>query len=104
MPRNFSTTVLVTEEEIIGMLNQISQEQGEKLRLASSDFFARFGLQHLIRAGQFFQALDRGEEILHLCHRLNEDLYMKMHKGLLFYFMGIAAYRIHAYSSAIYYQ
>lgn len=26
-----------------------------------------------------------------------------MHKGLIFYFMGVAAYRIHAYASAIYY-
>jgi hypothetical protein len=103
MSRNFATTVLVTEEEITGMLSQISQEQGDNLRIASSNFFARFGLQHLIRAEQFFQALDRGEEILHLCHRLNQDLYAKMHKGLMFYFMGVAAYRIHAYASAIYY-
>ena len=75
MPRNFATTVLISEEEIMGMLNQISQENNEIFRRASSDFFARFGLDQLIRTGQFFQAMDRGEEILHLCHRLNQDLY-----------------------------
>ena len=103
MSRNFATTILITEEEISGMLSQISREDNDTFRKASSDFFARFGLGHLIGAGQFFQAMDRGEEILHLCHRLNQDLYSKMHKGLIFYFMGIAAYRIHAYASAIYY-
>ncbi len=103
MPRNFINTVFVTEEEISGMLNQISQEDNDTFRRASSDFFARFGLAQLIGTRQFFQAIDRGEEILHLCHRLNEDMYSKMHKGLMFYFMGIAAYRIHAFSLAIYY-
>ena len=103
MPRNFVSNILVTEEEILGMLNQISQEDRETFRKASSDFFARFGLAQLIRSGHFFQAMDRGEEILHLCHHLNPDLYLKMHKGLVFYFMGIAAYRIHTYASAIYY-
>ena len=103
MPRSFATTILITQEEITVMLNQISQEDGETMRRASSDFFARFGLGNLIVTGQFFQAMDKGEEILHLCHRLNQELYSKMHKGLMFYFMGIAAYRIHAYASAIYY-
>lgn len=103
MSRNFVANLFVTEEEISGMLNQIAKEDSTTLRKASSDFFARFGLAQLIATGQFFQAMDKGEEILHLCHRLNQDLYSKMHKGLIFYFMGIAAYRIHAYSSAIYY-
>lgn len=103
MSRNFINTIFVTEEEISGMLNQISRENNDVFRRASSDFFARFGLAQLIRTGQFSQAMDRGEEILHMCHRLNQDLYSEMHKGLIFYFIGIAAYRIHAYSSAIYY-
>jgi len=104
MTRNFVTNLLVTEGEISGMLKQIAlKDDPIALRKSSSDFFARFGLGNLIKSGNFFQALDRGEEILHLCHRLNQDLYSKMHKGLIFYFMGIAAYRIHAYASAIYY-
>jgi hypothetical protein len=72
MARNFVSNILVTEDEIAGMLNQIPQK-------------------------------DQGEAILHLCHRLNEDMYSRMHKGLMFYFMGIAAYRINAFSLAIYY-
>lgn len=102
--RKFAVNLLATEGEISGMLKQIAMKDDPiALRKASSDFFARFGLGNLIRLNQFFEALNRGEEILHLCHRLNEDIYTKMHKGLLFYFMGIAAYRIHAYASAIYY-
>lgn len=104
MSRNFVTNLLVTEGEISGILEQIAKNEDPlTLKKSSSDFFARFGLGNLITSGHFFQALDRGEEILHLCHRLNPDLYSKMHKGLIFYFMGIAAYRIHAYASAIYY-
>lgn len=102
--RKFAVNLFATEGEISGMLNQIAMKDDPiALRMASSDFFARFGLGNLIKSNQFFEALNKGEEILHLCHRLNEEIYLKMHKGLLFYFMGIAAYRIHAYSSAIYY-
>ena len=103
MARNFVNTIFVTEAEIVGLLKQIPQEDPNDFKWASSDFFARFGLGSLIGSGQFFQAMDRGEEILHFCHRLDQDLYSKMHKGLIFYFMGIAAYKIHAYASAIYY-
>ena len=102
--RKFAANLLATEGEISGMLKQIAMKDDPvALRKASSDFFARFGLGNLIMSNQFFEALNKGEEILHLCHRLNEGIYSKMHKGLLFYFMGIAAYRIHAYASAIYY-
>jgi hypothetical protein len=73
MHRNFATTVLITQEEITGILNQISRENNDAFRKACSDFFTRFGIAHLIRAGQFFQAIDRGEEILHLCHRNSND-------------------------------
>lgn len=103
MARNFVNTILVSEDEIAELMIQIPQEDRDVFRKASSDFFARFGLSHLLATGQFFQALDKGEAILHLCHRLNNDLYSRMHKGLMFYFMGIAAYRIHAFSLAIYY-
>ena len=103
MPRDFVTNLFISEKEVSNMLDQISKEDATNLKTASSDFFARFGLFQLIATDQFFQAIDKGEAILHLCHRLNQELYTKMHKGLMFYFMGIAAYRIHAYASAIYY-
>jgi hypothetical protein len=52
---------------------------------------------------RFYEALDKGHEILHLCAKLNPDVYLNMHKGYPFYWMGMAAYRIHDFQSAIYY-
>ncbi len=70
---------------------------------ASGDFFNRFGFGNLIREGNYFEALDLGEEILHEIRRLNEKKYKEIHLGTPFYWMGMAAYLLHEYQSAIYY-
>ena len=70
---------------------------------AADDFFARFGFGPMYHNNRFYEALDKGHEILHLCAKLNPDVYLNMHKGYPFYWMGMAAYRIHDFQSAIYY-
>lgn len=99
MSRTFITNVFVTEEEIAKMIAEISEGNST----ASGDFFARFGLGELMKTGRFFEALDKGRDLLHLCHRLNQETYSKMHKGAPFYWMGMASYRIHDFTSAIYF-
>jgi hypothetical protein len=99
MARDFITSALLNESEIIELLNKIPDNEP----LAASDFFVRFGLAPLYHQERFFEALERGHEILHLIARLNPTKYEEMHKGYAFYFMGMAAYRLHDFQSAIFY-
>ncbi|GAI13785.1 unnamed protein product, partial [marine sediment metagenome] len=99
MPREFIANIRISKEELKNMLVELPFDDPT----AASDFFARFGIETMYQNNMFFEALERGHEILHLCKRLNPDVYGKIHKGYPFYFMGMAAYRIHDFQSAIYY-
>jgi hypothetical protein len=99
MARDFITNILVSEEEISKLLNDLPEDDPT----AASDFFARFGFSQLYQNNRFFEALERGHEILQLCAKINPKVYRKMHKGYPFYWMGMAAYRIFDFQSAIYY-
>ena len=99
MTRDYITGALLTENEINEILNEIPDDEPQ----AASDFFVRFGLAPLYHQGKFFEALERGHEILHLIAKINPQKYAQMHKGYAFYFMGMAAYRLHDFQSAIFY-
>lgn len=99
MARDFNISSLHNENEIAEMLNAVPDNDPQ----ADSDFFVRFGLALLYHQGRFFEALERGHEILHLIARLNPEKYNHIHKGYPFYFMGMAAYRLHDFQSAIFY-
>jgi hypothetical protein len=71
--------------------------------IASGDFFARFNLGGLIKNKQYFEAINLGERILHEIHRFDESKYKAIHLGAPFYWMGMAAYYMRDYHSAIYY-
>jgi hypothetical protein len=99
MSREFITNIHVLEDELTTMLGELPENDPN----AASDFFARFGFGQLYRSNRFFETLDRGYQILPLCARLNPEVYKKIHKGYPLYWMGMAAYRIHDFQSAIYY-
>jgi hypothetical protein len=99
MSREFITKIHVLEDELSIMLSELPDNDPN----AASDFFARFGFWQLYYSNRFYETLDRGHEILPLCARLNPEVYKKIHKGYPLYWMGMAAYRIHDFQSAIYY-
>lgn len=99
MSRDFVTNININEKELINMLDELPSDDPT----AASNFFARFGIGEMYQNNRFYEALERGHEILHLINRLNPRVYKKMHKGYLFYFMGMAAYRIQDFQSCIYY-
>ena len=99
MVRDYVESLFVSEQELSDMLNALPSDDPT----AASDFFVRFGLAQLYGQGAFFQALERGHKILHLLNQLNSEKYSEIHKGYIFYFMGMAAYRLHDFQSAIYY-
>ena len=99
MTRDFAMMVFLTEQEISDLLSTLPENDDQ----ASGDFFARFGLAELVRNNRFSEALERGHKLLRLCKLLNMDAYQYMHKGAPFYWMGMAAYRINDFQSAIYY-
>ena len=99
MTREFITNLLVSEDEISSLLWELQDDDPT----AASDFFARFSLGPMYHSNRFNETLERGHDILRLCTRLNQKVYQKIHKGYPFYFMGMAAYRMHDFQSAIYY-
>jgi len=99
MTRDFAIEVFLKEQELSDLLSTLPEDDVQ----ASGDFFARFGLGELVINNRFYEALERGHKLLHLCKRLNKDVYQYMHKGAPFYWMGMAAYRIHDFQSAVYY-
>ncbi len=66
-------------------------------------FFARFKLNELIYNHQFFEAINLGEELLRKIKGINENKFNKICLGAPFYWMGMAAYLIHDFQTAIYY-
>ena len=99
MARDYIESLFVNEQELSEMLSALPSDDPN----AASDFFVRFGLAQLYNEGAFFQALERGHKILHLLNQLNTEKYSEIHKGYIFYFMGMAAYRLHDFQSAVYY-
>jgi hypothetical protein len=99
MSREFIANILVLEDELSIMLNELPADDPN----AASDFFARFNFGTWYKNNMFYETLEQGHNILRLCEKLNPELYPKIHKGLPLYWMGMAAYRIHDFQSAIYY-
>jgi hypothetical protein len=99
MARDFITNLLLNEREINALLKEIPEGDAS----AASDFFVRFGFGPLYHQEKYYETLERGHQILHLVARLDPEKYNGMHKGYAFYWMGMAAYRIHDYQTAIYY-
>lgn len=99
MTRDFITHINVSENEIAELLSEINTDDPSE----ASDFFARFGFAQMYRGNHFFETLKTGLDVLHLCARLNPEKYRSIHKGYPLYWMGMAAYRIYDFQSAIYY-
>ena len=99
MSRDFITNIQILEDELTSILEDLDNDNPQQ----ASDFFARFGFADLYYGNRFFEVLDRGHEILHLIARINPEKYKTIHKGYPFYWMGMAAYRIHDFQSAVYY-
>lgn len=99
MTRDFAMDVFLTREELSELLSTLPEDNVD----SSGDFFARFGLGELYSNNRFYETLNRGHDLLDLCNQINTEVYQNIHKGAPFYWMGMSAYRIHDFQTAIYY-
>jgi len=100
MSREFIANIMVLEEELSKMLDDLSIDKPSD----ASDFFARFGFADLYNGNRFYETLELGHKILHLCEKLNPQKTEIIHKGYPLYWMGMAAFRMYDFQSAIYYM
>jgi hypothetical protein len=70
---------------------------------ASTEFFSRFRFSQMLVEGNYFDVLVKADELYQLCKSVNEKAFIGIHKGGLFYWMGLASYLIHDFTSAIFY-
>ncbi len=99
MTRDYKYGILMSQLEFENLVINVPQRDV----FASGDFFARFNLGGLIHSKQYFEAINLGEQILHEIHRFDDSKFKDLHLGAPFYWMGMAAYYLHDYQSAIYY-
>lgn len=94
---------MINEDDLKKILDDI--ENGEKITTdISKNFFDRFNIPNLLYAGNWFGTLELGDKVLHLVNRLNHKVYTDIHKGAVFYWMGMAAFLLRNYQLAIYYM
>lgn len=64
------------------------------------DKLGQLPLGNLIMVGDPLLAYKEGVETLAHCHNVNKNALRKVHKGSIYYWIGVAAYQLHDYESA----
>jgi len=98
MPSEFIASLLLEKQEISRLLAEVDPSNSAE----SNKFFDRFGLNNLVANGNYAQALHMGRGVLELVQNLDKVKYIQMHKGGTYYWMGMAAYFLADFQTAIY--
>ena len=88
----------MTNEEIRDLLNHTDDS-----REAGDDFYNRFDYVQELFAGNYSAALYKGLHLLSVCQEVAPDKYRSMHKGTPYYWLGMAAFLLHDYQTAVYF-
>lgn len=67
------------------------------------DFFAQFDYNIYLHNQQFLQAHERTIPLLQKLQHLDPDAYIRIHKGVPFYFTAISSFFLHNYAEAAYF-
>jgi len=94
--------VTISENELLKQLREAAN-QGRG-REPGDRFFGQFGDLHPLRPGAGpDKALAFGLRLLDTCARLAPEAYAGIHKGTPFYFLGMAAFLVHDYETAVFF-
>ena len=66
-------------------------------------FFGQFEYVQDRAVGNHSAALDKGLGLLAKCEELEPDVYRRIHKGTPFYWIGMAAFAVHDYQTAVFF-
>ena len=75
----------------------------EVSREAADLFFGQFEYVQDRAAGNNSAALNKGLGLLAKCEELEPELYRRIHKGTPFYWIGMAAFAVHDYQTAVFF-
>lgn len=100
MAKAFLAQLYLDKEEVANLLSKVDLESIKP----SSEFFYRFGLNKLISDQKYHEAIILGHRVLGLVKDLDPGKFKDMHKGALYYSMGIAAYLLNDYQTAIFFM
>jgi len=100
MGRDYKAKIFIEKNELIDLLNKLKDGTPED----ANDFFSKFEIWELYSRGMFHEALNYGYKVLELCEKFNPDVYSEIHKGYMFYFMGLSAFKIRDFQTAIFYM
>jgi len=66
-------------------------------------FFNSFQYAHQLFGGNYSATLNSGIDLLERCRAIDLDSYTRIHKGSAFYWIGMAAFLIHDYQTAVFF-
>src|SRR5579864_5253419 len=66
-------------------------------------FFGQFLYIQELAAGNYSSALNHGLQLLTECQRLAPEAYGNIHKGTPYYWLGVAAFLVHDYQTAVFF-
>ena len=72
-------------------------------RNGGNAFFNSFQYAHQLYAGNYSATLNSGIDLLNRCRAIDLDAYQEIHKGSAFYWIGMAAFLIHDYQTAVFF-
>ena len=78
----------LTEEELRTAFLAASQPP----RINGNNFFNSFKYKYDLFAGNYSAALSQGIDLLNKCRAIDEDAFIRIHKGTAYYWLGAAAY------------
>jgi len=90
--------VSISEEELRDAFVRIDQT-----REAGDAFFNRFSFVGDLQARNYSAALHGGLAVLRVCKRTSAEVYERIHKGTPYYWLGVAAFMVHDFETAVYY-
>jgi hypothetical protein len=79
------------------------REAGSGKVEAGDDFFNSFKYVQDLHEGNYSLALESGMSLLRKCKRADPTVYEKIHKGAVFYWLGMAAFLVHDYETAAFF-
>ena len=69
-----------------------------------TEYFQGFNLGQLVHSGAVLEARNEGLRILTECLRADRDAYKSIHKGGPYYWLGMAAFVMHDFETALYFM
>lgn len=94
-----SSYVLVSDDFLRDAINNVNTMAGSACKFFDSFDYKKDLLEH-----RYSDALTKGVSLLDRCQRVAPDAYKKIHKGTPFYFIGMAAFYLSDYETAVFFS